>query len=112
MNGDFRKGGRRRVARWSAVLLLAGVAWSGVVSAKRVTHKTTTEEDRPPVVLDTQTGIHDGQSGTVLQTAPLNRAPIVEPAQIRQPAELQQGDQTPIVVAPYVRAPASSGYRQ
>lgn len=71
------------------------------------------KEDRPPVVLDTQTGIHDGRSGVVLQTAPLNPAPIVEPAQIRQPAKLQQDNQqTPLIVAPYIRVPTDPGPRR
>lgn len=94
--------------QWGAVLLVAIVGWNSGANAKQPTR----QEERPPVVLDTQTGIHDGRSGTVLQTAPLNPAPIVEPAQIRQPAELQQNSQVPVVVAPYIRVPATPGYRQ
>ncbi|MEK6426200.1 MAG: hypothetical protein V4801_42055 [Burkholderia gladioli] len=94
--------------RWGVALLMAAAAWSSGVHAKQ----SARQEERPPLVLDTQTGIHDGKSGTVLQTAPLNPAPIVEPAQIRQPAELQQNGQVPVVVAPYIRVPATPGYRQ
>lgn len=94
--------------RWAAALLIAMVGWSSAANAKQ----PAKQDERPPVVLDTQTGIHDGRSGTVLQTAPLNRAPIVEPAQIRQPAELQQNGQVPVVVAPYIRVPTTPSYRQ
>ncbi|MGN4077235.1 hypothetical protein ACS0X5_36420 [Burkholderia gladioli] len=88
---------------WMAATLVA-MAGGGHVMAK---------EDRPPVVLDTQTGIHDGRSGVVLQTAPLNPAPIVAPAQIRQPAQLpQDNQQTPLIVAPYIRVPTDSGPRR
>lgn len=74
-------------------------------------HGALAAQDRPPVVLDTQTGIHDGRSGVVLQTAPLNPAPIVTPAEIRQPAGQQQNNQVPMVVAPYIKMPTPS-YRQ
>ena len=66
--------------------------------------------DGEPLVLDTQTGIHDGQSGLVLQNAPLSRAPMV-PAQ--QLPTLQQSGatdaQSPIIVAPYVALPGANG---
>jgi hypothetical protein len=66
--------------------------------------------DGQPLVLDTQTGIHDGQSGIVLQNAPLSRAPMV-PAQ--QLPTLQQLDSTsgqpPIVVEPYIALPGAGG---
>ncbi|GAB7536117.1 hypothetical protein AB4851_21595 [Burkholderia sp. 22PA0099] len=105
MSSMYCDSGKRQ---WWAVLLIAIASWGSNANAKQ----PTKQEERPPVVLDTQTGIHDGRSGTVLQTAPLNPAPIVEPAQIRQPAELQQNNQVPVVVAPYIRLPATPGYRQ
>jgi hypothetical protein len=66
--------------------------------------------DGPPVVLDTQTGIHDGQSGIVLQNAPLSRAPMVPAQQLPTPTELNatSGDQ-PLVVAPYIALPGANG---
>lgn len=64
---------------------------------------------RKPVILDSQSGINDGQSGTVLQTAPLSRQPIVEAQPIATPAELAPNSSIPIVVAPYLQLPAGAG---
>jgi hypothetical protein len=52
-----------------------------------------------PLVLDTETGIHSGVPGTVLQTAPLNSSGMV---QMDTLPNLPQQDQQPIVVSPYV----------
>jgi hypothetical protein len=52
-----------------------------------------------PLVLDTETGIHSGVPGTVLQTAPLGSSGMVPMATL---PELQQQEQPPIVVSPYV----------
>ncbi|WJF91124.1 hypothetical protein QS306_05645 [Paraburkholderia bonniea] len=60
---------------------------------------------RPPVVLDSQQGIHDGQNGLMLQTAPLVRAPIAAPQPMAAPAELAPNDRGPIIVAPYIGVP-------
>ncbi|KMY86927.1 hypothetical protein BUMB_01482 [Candidatus Paraburkholderia calva] len=65
-----------------------------------------------PLLLDTQTGIHSGVPGTILQTALLNSSGMV---QMDTLPNLQQ-DQPPIVVSPYVEYPtgqsgtSSSGY--
>lgn len=64
---------------------------------------------RKPVILDSQNGINDAQSGTVLQTAPLSRQPIVEAQPIATPAELAPNSSMPIVVAPYIQLPAGGG---
>jgi hypothetical protein len=64
---------------------------------------------RTPVILDSQNGINDGQSGTVLQTAPLSHQPIVEAQPIATPAELAPNSTIPIVVAPYIQLPAGGG---
>ncbi|MFM0176389.1 hypothetical protein [Paraburkholderia sediminicola] len=64
---------------------------------------------RKPVILDSQSGINDGQSGTVLQTAPLSRQPIVEAQPIATPAELAPNSSIPIIVAPYIQLPAGGG---
>ncbi|MDR5738135.1 hypothetical protein [Caballeronia sp. LZ016] len=53
-----------------------------------------------PLVLDTQTGIHSGVSGTVLQSAPLGAPGMVPMATL---PGLQQQEQQPIVVSPYVQ---------
>jgi hypothetical protein len=62
-----------------------------------------------PLILDTQSGISDGQSGTVLQTAPLSHERIVQAKQMATPTELTPNSSVPIVVAPYVQLPAGSG---
>jgi hypothetical protein len=58
-----------------------------------------------PLVLDTQRGISDGQSGTVLQTAPLSSARIVEAQPIATPVELAPNSSPPLIVAPYIQVP-------
>ncbi len=89
--------------RWrTAVCTVAGFALMGIAF--------NAAADGQPLVLDTQTGIHDGQSGIVLQNAPLSSAPMV-PA--RQLPTLQQLDsasgQPPIVVSPYIALPGAGG---
>ncbi|SAL71952.1 hypothetical protein AWB70_07457 [Caballeronia cordobensis] len=66
-----------------------------------------------PLVLDTQTGIHSGVSGTVLQSGPLGGPGMVPMATL--PGLPQQPD-PPIVVSPYVEyggqnsVPVQPGY--
>lgn len=68
-----------------------------------------------PLVLDTQTGIHSGVSGTVLQSAPLGAPGMVPMATLPGPP---QQEQQPIIVSPYVQyggesaapAPGSGNY--
>jgi hypothetical protein len=79
------------------MVLVATVASTNVLAASSDTRK--------PVILDSQGGINDGQSGTVLQTAPLSRQPIVEARPIATPAELAPPPSAPIVVAPYIQYP-------
>ncbi|GAB5099693.1 hypothetical protein [Caballeronia sp. HLA56] len=69
-----------------------------------------------PLVLDTQTGIHSGVPGTVLQTGPLGGPGMVPMATLPGPP---QQDQPPIVVSPYIdyssgqaTAPAQSNGRR
>jgi hypothetical protein len=66
--------------------------------------------DGQPLILDTQHGISDGQSGTVLQNAPLSPQPMV---QMQQLPTLSgggtDGSQVPIIVAPYVEVPGGGG---
>jgi hypothetical protein len=52
-----------------------------------------------PLVLDTETGIHSGAPGTVLQTAPLNSSGMVQMDTLSGPP---QQEQPPILVSPYV----------
>lgn len=64
---------------------------------------------RKPVILDSQNGISDGQSGTILQTAPLSRQPIVEAQPIATPTELTPNSAMPFVIAPYIQLPVGGG---
>jgi hypothetical protein len=71
-------------------LLILGVCFCQPASAK---------PGGEPLVLDTQTGIHSGVSGTVLQSAPLGAPGMVPMATLPGPP---QQEQQPIVVSPYV----------
>ncbi|WP_133649318.1 hypothetical protein [Paraburkholderia flava] len=64
-----------------------------------------------PLILDTQKGISDGQSGTVLQTAPLSHARIVDAQPIATPTELAPNSSPPILVSPYIEVPAGGQSR-
>lgn len=70
---------------------------------------SSSDAGRKPVILDSQSGISDGQSGTVLQTAPLSRQPIVGAQPIATPTELAPNSSIPIVVAPYIPVPVGGG---
>jgi hypothetical protein len=59
-----------------------------------------------PLVLDTQTGIHSGVSGTVLQSGSLG-GPGMVPMQTLP--GLPQEAEPPIVVSPYVEYPGTTG---
>lgn len=96
----FLSSPRCRVAAKTAMCL----AFAGIASYATA--------DGPPVVLDTQTGIHDGQSGLVLQNAPLSREPMVPMQQLAAPAQpdpAAANGQPPIVVAPYIALPGPGG---
>jgi hypothetical protein len=72
----------------------------------------TPDGARRPVILDSQGGINDGQSGTVMRTGPTSWQPIVGAQPIATPAELAPPDSsTPIIVAPYIQLPAGGGSR-
>ncbi|MDR5750245.1 MULTISPECIES: hypothetical protein [unclassified Caballeronia] len=60
-----------------------------------------------PLVLDTQTGIHSGVPGTVLQTGPLNAPGMVQARPMANLPELAPQEQAPIIVSPYVTYPGS-----
>lgn len=77
-------------AVWGAAVLPA-VAWGG-----------------QPLVLDTQRGISDGQSGIVLQSAPLSQAPMVAAQRPAAPAGLAADESPPLIVAPYIKVPGTS----
>jgi hypothetical protein len=65
-----------------------------------------------PLILDTQKGISDGHSGTVLQTAPLSHQRIVEAQPIASASSTTgstQNSSTPLIVAPYIQLPSGGG---
>ncbi|KXV12942.1 hypothetical protein CR51_06240 [Caballeronia megalochromosomata] len=84
---------RNRVARIARVC----VALAAVLSGSQATFAKPGGE---PLVLDTQTGIHSGVSGTVLQSGPLGGPGMVPMATL--PGLPQDAGQQPIVVSPYV----------
>lgn len=67
------------------------------------------DNDRPPVMLDTLGGVNNGQSGTVLLSSPAVPQPIVAAPPIEAPVELPQETSPPLVVAPYIQLPAGGG---
>ena len=80
------------VARTARVSIALVLAWSGSQLA-------FAKPGGEPLVLDTQTGIHSGVSGTVLQTGPLGGPGMVPMATL---PGLPQEAEPPIVVSPYV----------
>jgi hypothetical protein len=64
---------------------------------------------RRPVIIDSQGGIINGQSGTLLLSAPPSPQPIVDAQPIAAPAELAPDSSVPFVVAPYIQLPAGGG---
>ncbi|WP_144142548.1 hypothetical protein [Paraburkholderia sp. BCC1884] len=84
-----------------AVSLTTGFAASSAFAAS--------SDARKPLILDSQNGISDGQSGTVLQTAPLSKQPIVGAQPIAAPTELAPNSSTPYIVAPYIQLPSGGG---
>jgi hypothetical protein len=56
-----------------------------------------------PLVLDSQTGIHSGVPGTVLQSGSLGGPGMVHAQPMATLPELPQQEQMPIMVSPYVQ---------
>jgi hypothetical protein len=67
------------------------------------------DNDRPPMILDTLGGVNNGRSGTVLLSSPPATQPIVAAPSIPAPVELPQESSPPIMVAPYIQLPAGGG---
>lgn len=94
----------------SLKFLLATTVATSLITVFAVSSAFAAPTDtRKPLILDSQSGISDGQSGTVLQTAPLSRQPIVEAQPIAAPAELAPNASVPFIVAPYIQLPAGGG---
>jgi hypothetical protein len=89
---------RDRLARTARLSVALALAWSGSQCA-------LAKPGGEPLVLDTQTGIHSGVSGTVLQSGPLGGPGMVPMATL---PGLQQQD-APIVVSPYVEYGGGQG---
>ncbi|MFM0047428.1 hypothetical protein PQR05_32170 [Paraburkholderia sediminicola] len=92
-----------------SVLATAVAASLTMAFAVPAAFAASSNDARKPVILDSQSGISDGQSGTVLQTAPLSRQPIVGAQPIATPTELAPNSSIPIVVAPYIPVPVGGG---
>lgn len=83
---------------------LANAAMAGVLA---LTHAAA-HADGPPLILDTQRGIIDGQKGMVLQNAPLSHEPMVTARQPAAPAGIAADGSPPyIIVEPRIKAPGS-----
>ncbi|MFL9861790.1 hypothetical protein PQR72_39735 [Paraburkholderia madseniana] len=92
-----------------SVLAMTAAASLTTVFAVSATFAASSNTARKPVILDSQSGISDGHSGTVLQTAPLSRQPIVGAQPIATPTELAPNSSIPFVVAPYIPVPVGGG---
>ena len=91
-----------------SVLTIAIVAALTTVFAA-TTASATPDSARRPVIIDSQGGINNGQSGTVVRTGPSSWKPIVGAQPIATPTELAPESSPPIVVAPYIQLPAGGG---
>ena len=85
--------------RSAALVVLLGAASTAFAASST---------NRPPLILDTQGGISDGQGGIVLQTAPLSHSRIVEAQPIATPEELPSSGAPPYIVAPYIQVPGAT----
>lgn len=99
----------RPVRLLKSVVAMTAAASLTTVFAVSATFAASSTTARKPVILDSQSGISDGQSGTVLQTAPLSRQPIVGAQPIATPTELAPNSSVPFVVAPYIPVPVGGG---
>jgi hypothetical protein len=90
-------------------ILVAAIAASLTAAFAGPSAFAASADARKPVILDSQGGVNDGQSGFVWQTAPLSRQPIVGAQPMATPAELAPDSSVPIVVAPYIQLPAGGG---
>lgn len=89
----------RSVFRQRQLAFLLSSAW---LLAAAPSHPAFAASDGQPLVLDSKTGIHDGQSGIVLQNAPLVSEPMVPAQSLPVATELAPQGQPPIVVSPYI----------
>jgi hypothetical protein len=89
---------------------LRASAWlvaTAISAVSAIPQPALADADRKPVVVDTQTGIQDGQSGVVLQSRRLARAPVVSGTRVAvAPGEAAQ--QPAIIVSPYIVLPAGA----
>ncbi|MFM0594900.1 MULTISPECIES: hypothetical protein [Burkholderiaceae] len=90
----------------------AAVSLTTIFTAPVAYAASSTNTTRKPLILDSQNGINDGQSGTVLQTAPLSHQPIVGAQPIAAPTELAPNSSMPYVVAPYIQLPTGGNTPQ
>lgn len=96
----------RRI-RSSRTLLGTAIAVTLLTTASFAPSASASPEGaRRPVIIDSQGGIDNGQSGTVLRTGPLSWEPIVGARPIAAPVELAPPESSmPVVVSPYIQLP-------
>jgi hypothetical protein len=83
--------------RYASVATVAVVLVSGfMLSTARA------QAGGQPLILDTQTGIHGGAPGNVLQTGPVTGSGMVAARPMASLQELPQQGQQPMVVSPYI----------
>ena len=102
----------RSIVRATAYLVLGGVASHAMADGQPLELGTQTgiHDGQSGIVLDTHTGIHDGQSGVVLSNAPLSREPMVPAQQLPTLGQPGAGSgEPPIVVEPYIALPGAGG---
>lgn len=85
---------RQRVGAVATCVLALALA----VSASNASAQAGGKE----LILDSQSGIHGGAPGTVLQTGPITGSGMVQARPMAQLLELPQQNATPIMVAPYI----------
>ncbi|MEA3118835.1 MAG: hypothetical protein QOI13_2105 [Paraburkholderia sp.] len=87
---------------------LCAPAWlvaAAIFSLPAISQPALADSERKSVVLDTQTGIRDGQRGEILQSAPLARASI---GSAKHGAAAGEAQQPAIIVSPYIALPVGA----
>jgi hypothetical protein len=99
MQLEIRRGGAMSI---KATLAGFGVPVCVVLICNAMIADAFAQAGGRPLILDTQTGIHSGAGGTVLQTGPLNETGMVPARPLGTLPEVQQQGQQTLVVSPYI----------
>jgi hypothetical protein len=89
------------------IRLFSGLCVAAWLLALASSEPALADSNRQPVILDTQEGIRDGQSGVVLQNAPLLSEPMVPAESTAAVGEFATPAQPPIIVSPYIAVPGA-----